>query len=84
MIARDKPSIREVLLFRVKRALADNREGAEIKVSAFQLDACVMGSVALILRQVLSNPVVWYKRSNENPLEHPLALSAGVLWPVEL
>ena len=42
-----------------QRALETAREGTEVKISAFQLDACVMGSVALILRAILDNPVVW-------------------------
>ncbi len=42
-----------------QRALATAREGTEIKISAFKLDACVMGSVALVLRAILDNPVVW-------------------------
>jgi predicted NBD/HSP70 family sugar kinase len=42
-----------------QRALETAREGTEIKISAFQLDACVMGSVALVLRAILDNPVVW-------------------------
>jgi hypothetical protein len=30
----------------------------QIKISAFQLDACVMGGAALILRGILNNPLL--------------------------
>ncbi len=42
-----------------QRALETAREGMQIKISAFQLDACVMGGIALILRGILNNPVIW-------------------------
>ena len=42
-----------------QRALETARDGMQIKVSAFQVDSCVMGSVALVLRRILDNPVVW-------------------------
>jgi glucokinase-like ROK family protein len=38
------------------RALATVREGVRITLSAFKLDACVMGGAALILRAILNNP----------------------------
>jgi predicted NBD/HSP70 family sugar kinase len=45
------------------RALAAAREGVKITLSAFKFDACVMGGVSLILREILSNPTAWQPRS---------------------
>ncbi|HJW83601.1 MAG TPA: ROK family transcriptional regulator [Anaerolineae bacterium] len=42
-----------------RRALAAARSGAKIIVSAFKFDACVMGGVSLIVREILSNPTAW-------------------------
>ena len=41
------------------RALAAARANVEIKLSAFKFDACVMGGVSLILREVLRDPTHW-------------------------
>ena len=41
-----------------QRALETARDGMQIKISAFQLDACVMGGAALILRGILNNPLL--------------------------
>jgi glucokinase-like ROK family protein len=41
------------------RALAAARANVEIKLSAFKFDACVMGAVSLIVREVLNNPIGW-------------------------
>lgn len=41
------------------RALAAAREAARIELSAFGFDACVMGSVSLIIREVLNAPASW-------------------------
>ncbi len=42
------------------RALAAARVGVNIALSAFKLDACVMGGVSLIVREILSNPAAWH------------------------
>jgi glucokinase-like ROK family protein len=42
------------------RALAAARAGVDITLSAFKFDACVMGGVSLIVREILSNPAVWH------------------------
>jgi glucokinase-like ROK family protein len=49
------------------RALAAPCAGVEVRVSAFKFDACVMGSVSLIMRQVLSDPSAW--RPASRPIE---------------
>ena len=41
------------------RALAASRAGVEICLSAFKFDACVMGGVSLIVREILDNPEAW-------------------------
>ena len=41
------------------RALAANRAGMQIVLSAFKFDACVMGSVSLVIREILNNPTAW-------------------------
>ena len=41
------------------RALAANRAGMQIVLSAFKSDACVMGSVSLVIREILNNPMTW-------------------------
>jgi glucokinase-like ROK family protein len=41
------------------RALAAVRQGVQITLSAFRFDACVIGGVTLILREILSNPTAW-------------------------
>ncbi len=43
------------------RAMETPRERVEITLSKFQVDAAVIGSVALILRGILNNPTAWYK-----------------------
>jgi glucokinase-like ROK family protein len=42
------------------RALAAARAGVDITLSAFKFDACVMGGVSLIVREILSNPAAWH------------------------
>ncbi len=42
-----------------QRALAASADGLEIKLSAFRLDACLMGGVTLVLRDILANPAAW-------------------------
>jgi glucokinase-like ROK family protein len=44
------------------RALSAAREGVRLTVSAFKFDACVMGGVSLIVREILSNPASWQPR----------------------
>jgi glucokinase-like ROK family protein len=41
------------------RALTAARTGVNVILSAFKFDACVMGGVSLILREILSNPTAW-------------------------
>lgn len=63
-----------------QRALETAREGTEIKISAFKLDACVMGGVALVLRAILDNPVVWqHKVAPMSPLDEHSVFLARVL-----
>lgn len=63
-----------------QRALQTTRDGTEIRISAFQLDACVMGSVALLLRAILDNPVVWqHKVAPPAPLDEHSVFLARVL-----
>jgi glucokinase-like ROK family protein len=49
------------------RALAVVRQGVQITLSAFRFDACVIGGVTLILREILSNPTAW------RPLPAPIS-----------
>ena len=42
------------------RALPAARSGVNITLSAFKFDACVMGGVSLIVREILSNPAAWH------------------------
>jgi glucokinase-like ROK family protein len=44
------------------RALAAPSQGARIVLSDFTFDACVVGSAALILREILNNPTAWQPR----------------------
>ena len=41
------------------RALLAARANVELNLSAFKFDACVMGGVSLIMREVLNNPTDW-------------------------
>ena len=41
------------------RALAATRANVEVRLSAFKFDACVMGGVSLIMREILNNPIGW-------------------------
>jgi predicted NBD/HSP70 family sugar kinase len=41
------------------RALLAARANVNLKLSAFKFDACVMGGVSLIMREVLNNPTAW-------------------------
>ncbi len=41
------------------RALSAARANVQIKLSAFKFDACVMGGVSLIAREILNNPSAW-------------------------
>jgi hypothetical protein len=47
------PVVRQVVL---ERAMKESREAAQIIVSTFKSDACVMGGVALVLHDILSRP----------------------------
>ena len=47
------PVVRQVVL---ERAMKESREAAQILVSTFKSDACVMGGVALVLHDILSRP----------------------------
>ena len=58
------------------RALSAARQGVTIVVSAFKFDACVMGSVSLIMREILSNPTAWQP---EVPQRGPGELLSSVL-----
>jgi glucokinase-like ROK family protein len=42
------------------RALAAACAGVNLTLSAFKFDACVMGGVSLIVREILSNPTRWH------------------------
>jgi glucokinase-like ROK family protein len=42
------------------RALTAARGSVAICLSAFKFDACVMGGVGLIVRDILNNPIVWH------------------------
>jgi glucokinase-like ROK family protein len=42
------------------RALTAARESVTICLSAFKFDACVMGGISLIVREILSSPAVWH------------------------
>ena len=53
------------MLFR-SRALAVTRAGVNITLSAFKFDACVMGGVSLIVREILSNPTAWRPEATRN------------------
>jgi len=48
------------------RALAANQAGMQIVLSAFKFDACVMGSVSLVIREILNNPTAWRPASATN------------------
>ncbi|MGB8648502.1 MAG: ROK family transcriptional regulator [Anaerolineae bacterium] len=62
------------------RALPTTRESVEIKLSAFQLDACLMGGVALILHQVLGNPAIFYpKPTGQAFFEEGAPFTTGIL-----
>ena len=41
------------------RALLAACANVELILSAFKFDACVMGSMSLIMREVLNNPTAW-------------------------
>lgn len=45
------------------RAMAAVRQNVQITWSAFKFDACAIGAVTLILREILSNPTVWHTKS---------------------
>jgi predicted NBD/HSP70 family sugar kinase len=49
------------------RALAAARTGVNITLSAFKFDACVMGGVSLILREILNNPTAWLPEAMPSP-----------------
>lgn len=57
------------------RALTAARQGVTVVVSAFKFDACVMGSVSLIMREILSNPTVWQPQTTRRT---PGELLSGV------
>lgn len=45
------------------RALAAVRQDVQITWSAFKFDACAIGGVTLILREILNNPTTWRPKS---------------------
>ncbi|HEY4721846.1 MAG TPA: ROK family protein, partial [Anaerolineae bacterium] len=49
-----------------QRALEAARKGVTITLSAFKFDACVMGGVSLILREILSNPTAWRQFADQS------------------
>jgi len=49
------------------RALAAVRQGVQITLSAFRFDACVIGGVTLILREILGNPTAWRPKPTSPP-----------------
>jgi predicted NBD/HSP70 family sugar kinase len=50
------------------RALTAARESVTICLSTFRSDACVMGGVSLIVRDILNSPADWQARSAEKEL----------------
>jgi hypothetical protein len=52
----------------------------QIKISAFQLDACVMGGAALILRGILNNPLLCQSKAvSPAPLDENRAFAVTML-----
>jgi glucokinase-like ROK family protein len=45
------------------RTMLTVRQNVQITWSAFKFDACVIGSVTLILREILSNPIAWQPKT---------------------
>lgn len=45
------------------RAMAAARQDVQIAWSAFKFDACALGGVTLILREILNNPTTWRPKS---------------------
>jgi len=69
------PVVRQVVL---ERAMHGPREAAQVVVSTFKSDACVMGGVALVLHDILSRPrldLSLPSQSNDVPTRQGLALS---------
>ncbi|MGB8645941.1 MAG: ROK family protein [Anaerolineae bacterium] len=60
------------------RAMQTSRDRVQITLSKFQLDACVMGGVALILRGILNNPAAWFKSATV-PFEDRSLMTTGAL-----
>lgn len=52
------------------RTLAAVRQNVQITWSAFKFDACAIGAVTLILRDILSNPTFWRSKSTMPTLRH--------------
>jgi glucokinase-like ROK family protein len=46
------------------RVMAVLRQNVQIIWSAFKFDACVIGSVTLILREILTNPTAWQPKAD--------------------
>jgi glucokinase-like ROK family protein len=62
------------------RALAVVRQGVQITLSAFRFDACVIGGVTLILREILSNPTAWRPLPTPaSPQQERVTLASSVL-----
>jgi glucokinase-like ROK family protein len=62
------------------RALAVVRQGVQVTLSAFRFDACVIGGVTLILREILSNPTAWRPLATPaSPQQERVTLASSVL-----
>jgi glucokinase-like ROK family protein len=62
------------------RALAVVRQGVQVTLSAFRFDACVIGGVTLILREILSNPTAWRPlATSASPQQERVTLASSVL-----
>ena len=53
------------------RALTATRTGVRITLSAFKFDACVMGGVSLIVREILNNSTGWQLAAARSPRAEP-------------
>jgi predicted NBD/HSP70 family sugar kinase len=76
------PVVRQVVL---ERAMSGPREAAQVVVSTFKSDACVMGGVALVLHEILSRPrldLSLPSQSNDAPIWQGLALSTRPVGPL--
>lgn len=60
------------------RALTAPRKDLCITLSAFKLDACVMGGIALILHKILDNPVAWQPKPAPAPDAHAMYVTSAL------